>query len=384
MLRLFYFFSGGGGGFLVPFMTLFYRSQNLSGTEIGWISTISAICAMLAAPVWMRLSGQGERRRRALQWMHLAGLITIVAVSQQHTFVWLAVLVGLFELAVVGIQPASDTMTVKILESTTKAGFGSVRVWASLGWAIMAVVGGVIIQRTSYLSGFLAYAGTLGLAVLILFGIRAERVDDGTLPEKTIEKRKNWKDSLASLRTPIFWGLALALVVQWATQIGVQTFEPVYLKHLGAPDTIIGVAGGMGATIELGGMFLADRLTRRKGAGRVVSYSFIIYALGVILVLVAPSVTTILIERAINGIAFSFFTVGVVNYINVNTKPGETATVMALITITLRSLVGIIASPLNGMAFDVLGPYWLYAIALGGYLMAFVVFQLTTKRQAHA
>jgi MFS family permease len=115
-----------------------------------------------------------------------------------------------------------------------------------------------------------------------------------------------------------------------------------------------------------------------------ISYSFIFYALGVVLVLAAPSVVTILLERAINGIAFSFFTVGVVNYINSNTRPEETAPVMALITITLRSLVGIIASPLNGMAFDAFGAYWLYAIALGGYLLAFVVFQIFKRRSRYA
>ena len=388
MLRLFYFFSGGGGGFLVPFITLFYRSQNLSGTEIGWISTISSICAMLAAPVWMRVSGRGERRRRALQWMHLAGLITILMVSQLHSFVWLAVMMGLFELAVVGIQPAGDTMTVQILENTSRAGFGSIRVWASLGWAIMSLAAGIVIQRTSYLSGFVGYAATLALSVLILFRIRAERIEEETTeeelkkPTSTIGKRLT--ASLAPLRSPLFWGLTLALVIQWTTQNGVQTFEPVYLKQLGAPATIIGVAGAMGATIELGGMFLADRLSRRHGAGKIVSYSFLIYGVGVVLVLAAPSVVTILMERAINGIAFSFFAVGVVNYINKNTRPGETATVMALITITVRSLVGIIASPLNGMAFDAFGAYWLYAIALGGYLLAFVVFQLATRRQVHS
>lgn len=379
LLRLFYFFSGGGGGFLIPFMTLFYRSHQLSGTEIGWISTISSVFAMLGAPLWMRISGQGDRRRRALQWMHLAGMIFILAVSQQRAFLWMALLVSLFNLAVVGIQPASDTMTVKILESTTRAGFGSVRVWASLGWAIMAVVGGALIQKTGYFSGFLAYAGTLGLAVLVLTGIRAEKTGENAVTAAK-QERKSLMSALAPLRSPIFWGLSLALGIEWATQIGVSTFEPVYLKQLGATDTIVGIAGAMGAVIELGGMFMADRLTRRRGARVVVLYSYLFYALGVTLVLAAPSVTTILIERAINGIAFSLFTVGVVNYINVNTKPGETATVMALITVTLRSLVGIVASPLNGMAFDAFGAYWLYVIALGGYLVAFGIFQVTTRK----
>jgi len=140
-LRLFYFFSGGGGGFIVPFMTLFYRSRYLSGTQIGWIGTIGAVCSMLAAPLWMRISGQGGRRRKALQWMHLAGLIAIAVVSQMTIFAWLAVAMGLFEIAVVGIQPASDTMTVRILEENPRQALAASacgRRWAGQSWQLAA------------------------------------------------------------------------------------------------------------------------------------------------------------------------------------------------------------------------------------------------------
>jgi len=248
----------------------------------------------------------------------------------------------------------------------------------------MAISGGILIQHTSYLAGFIAYMASLTVSILLLFGVRTEKIETKTVPVIRRGFGRRLAASLAPLRSPVFWGLTLALVIQWATQVGVQTFEPVYLKQLNATGMIIGLAGGMGAVIELGGMLLADRLSRRLGAGRIVAFSFLVYALGVVLVLAVPSIAAILVERAINGIAFSLFTVGVVNYININTKPDETATVMALITITVRSLVGIVASPLSGKAFDLFGAYWLYAIALGGYVLAFIVFSLTTRQKTSA
>jgi PPP family 3-phenylpropionic acid transporter len=377
LLRLFYFVNGGGGGFLIPFLSLFYRAKGLSGTEIGLIGTVGAICSMMSAPIAARWIGVGEKLRRALQWMMLGSLVTVLLLSQQNTFLGLAIVLGLFEFAVAGIEPASDTMTIQILTRISKSGFGSIRVWASLGWAMMALAGGWIIQRMGFLSGFLAYAFTFGITIFILMWIHP--YDHTATDNPAAVKPADRKALFKTIKNPAILGFILALMISWMTRGGLYTFEPLYLKHLGATETIIGFASTLGASVELAGMLLADRLVRRYGSGNVFSMSFIIYGVGMFLVLVFPSVLTILVFHAIGGIAFSLLTVGMVMYINDNTLPRDTATVMALVTVTLHSLMGIIASPLSGLAFDAFGAYWLYMIALAGQILAFVIFHLIAK-----
>jgi PPP family 3-phenylpropionic acid transporter len=332
---------------------------------------------MISAPFAMRWSGSGIKLRNALQWMLLGGIVTLLLLSQQHTFVGLAIALGMFELVVAGIDPASDTMTVKILTNITKVGFGSVRVWASLGWAIMALAGGLLIEHQGFLSVFIASIITLGVTILILTRIRPYE-NPGADTEATREPSTH-KGLVMIIKKPAILGLTLALMISWMTRDGLYTFEPIYLKQLGATESVIGFASTLGATVELAGMFLADRLVRRYGSGIVFSMSFIIYAIGMVLVLLFPSVLIILVFHAIGGIAFSLLTVGMVMYINDNTLPYETATIMALVTVTLHSLMGIISSPLSGIAFDAFGVYWLYLIALGGQILAFVFFRLITR-----
>ncbi len=374
LLRLFYFAGGGGGGFLIPFLSLFYRTKGLSGTEIGLIGTVGAISSMISAPITSRWIGSGEKLRRALQWLLLGSMVAVLLLSQQNSFLGLAIVLGLFDLVVAGIEPASDTMTVQILKRITKSGFGSIRVWASLGWALMALTGGWIIQRTGFLSGFLAYAFTFGIGILILVWIHPY---DTTLTDKPTSRGLNDRKAIfRTIKKPAILGFILALMISWMTRGGLYTFEPLYLKQLGATETMIGFASTLGASVELAGMLLADRLVRRYGSGNVFSMSFIIYAFGMFMVLVFPSVITILIFHAIGGIAFSLLTVGMVMYISDNTLPRDTATIMALVTVTLHSLMAIISSPLSGLAFDAVGAYWLYLIALGGQIVAFVIFRL--------
>jgi predicted MFS family arabinose efflux permease len=120
-------------------------------------------------------------------------------------------------------------------------------------------------------------------------------------------------------------------------------------------------------------MLLADRMVRRYGSKRVLSVSFLIYAACMALVLIFPTVFTILLVHAICGISFSFLAVSAVVFITKSTQPQETATAMALVNVTLHSLANVLGAPLSGIAFDAFGAYWLYAIALGGYLLAWVV-----------
>jgi predicted MFS family arabinose efflux permease len=114
-------------------------------------------------------------------------------------------------------------------------------------------------------------------------------------------------------------------------------------------------------------------MVRRYGSKRVLSVSFLIYAACMALVLIFPTVFTILLVHAICGISFSFLAVSAVVFITKSTRPQETATAMALVNVTLHSLANVLGAPLSGIAFDAFGAYWLYAIALGGYLLAWVV-----------
>ncbi len=81
--------------------------------------------------------------------------------------------------------------------------------------------------------------------------------------------------------------------------------------------------------------------------------------------------------RFIGGTSFSLYTVAFVGLISGRTPSSETGTVLALFTVTLGGGVNIIASPLAGALFDAIGPRWLYALSLAGYLAAFSALWLT-------
>lgn len=144
-LRVYYLLLGVGGGFLSPFVTLFYRQQGLSGTQIGLLATSAGLATLLAAPLWGHLSDAAARPRRWLQAELIASSLCLLLLSQQKAFIPIVVFVVLNALVNAGSSPTSDALALTVLNQV-RSGFGSVRLFASLGWAAAALVSGWLIE----------------------------------------------------------------------------------------------------------------------------------------------------------------------------------------------------------------------------------------------
>ncbi len=373
-IRLYYFIFTGAGGFIIPFLNLFYRRQGLSGTQIGLLATIGAITALIIAPFWGRWSDRITDPRRLLQGAFVGSAVVYLLISQQNAFVWLAVLACFNGFLGSGMDPLSDAMTLAMIKDVPKTGFGSIRLWGSLGWAVVVLAAGWLIEQTGVLAGFIGYAVMIVLTAAVLGWLNYHK----TKPETKDRLQSVATGEMLKLVTQdrALIGLAIAIGISWLTRSGLYQFQAIYLDQLGAGEALIGLGSTLGALVELPAMLWADRLIRQRGSHQLVGFTFLVYAFMNVCVLAFPAVPTIIAMSAVGGIAFSFYNVGLVVFIGERAPLGQTATTLALYTSTLRGLIVIAAGPLAGAIFDAVGAYWLYAVALGGSIISWLVFRL--------
>jgi hypothetical protein len=93
-----------------------------------------------------------------------------------------------------------------------RAGFGSVRLWGSLGWAVTALVGGWLIEQTGLFTMFAGYAlsGFAGIALLALLRIPRWGKQPDRAEATPAHGPRNTLRVLIGDRTQL--GLALALL----------------------------------------------------------------------------------------------------------------------------------------------------------------------------
>jgi PPP family 3-phenylpropionic acid transporter len=258
-----------------------------------------------------------------------------------------------------------------------KSGFGSVRLWGSLGWAAVTPVAGLLIERLGLYVPFAGYAAMLVAAVFVLFFVRGSakpKVIAQSVPGVPVRQMIS---TLARNRTMI--GMALAFTVVWIATMGRSTFETLYMTRLGASTGIIGIASTVSALFEVPTMLRADRLVRRHGSSRILRISMLAQAISFLPVVLFPSIASFFILRIMASIAMSLNVTAYYSYLVESAPVGQGGTVISLFDVTLRNGISLLAAPLAGYLFDLLGAYWLYPIGLGGCLLAWLILEMLAR-----
>jgi PPP family 3-phenylpropionic acid transporter len=254
-------------------------------------------------------------------------------------------------------------------------GYGSVRVWASVGWIIMVLTSGWMIERKGFEAAFLGVSLMWLAGALVTLFIQSRYFRS---PNLVGRPKSNVRTALKHiLHDRTLLGYAIAVFFIGFLNNGVLQFENVFLAELGASKQLISVAGTLSAIVEIPFMIYADRYVRRRGAHPVLLLAVTMTLFQRAAVLLFPSIATIMIVRFIGGTAFSFLTIASVFLISSRTHQSETGTVLAIYTVTLSGLVSVMAAPVSGVLFDMIGTRWLYAFSVAGYAIGLLSLWLT-------
>ena len=376
LTRAYYFLFLGGSGFIAPFLNLFYVRVGLSGTEIGIVTALTSVAALIAAPVWANASRTFRHPRALLQIALVATAIIYLILGWQSAFMWIALVAAVRGLVSASVSPMSDSLALAVT-GASKTGFGSVRVWASGGWIIAVLISGWLIESAGFGVSFAGVVVVTLVGALLLAPISANYFSTPRARGRASSVRAVIQGLLAN-RTML--GVAAMLIAVSMGNSGVNQFETVYLSQLGAREGLLGIASTLSAVVEIPFMLLADRFVRRYSAHRLLLAAMWMTGAVRALVLFVPSIEAIFIERAVGGIAFSFYTVALTEFIGAQARTEERGTVLALYTVTLANLVAILSAPLAGIAFDTFGARWLYAIAIAGYALGWLALNFTRTK----
>ncbi len=364
--RVYYFTFMGGWGFILPFLNLFYISLGFSGTQIGLISSVSAVIGMVVSPFWVSEIKKHPQARRILQVTLVLGGFGYFAIGMQSLYILILLIVVLQALIASGIMPLSDSMAVMVA-SESGNGYGSVRAWASLGWIVSLLSSGWLVARFGFIAAFSGVFLMWCFGALAVFFIQPRFFSATPQIDQPKPRLRDTLHTVFQDRTLL--GFAIAVVFIGFLNSGVLQFENVFLSQLGASKQLISVAGILSAIVELPFMIYADRIEKRVGANRLLLIAVILIFMQRLVVFFLPSIATIMIVRFIGGVSFSFYTISFIGLISSRTQPHERGTVLALFTVTLAGMVNIVAYPASGAFFDLFGALWLYPLSALGYLI---------------
>ena len=362
--RCYHLVMNGGVGALAAFTGLFMDRRGLSASQIGLVIAMGSIVSLLSAPTIVRLFSESETPLRVLKICILAVIAATLAFSFQSTFLGIAVFHCLRTMFNSNFYTTADMITLKAIAGSD-VGYGSVRVWGSIGWAPVVLVTGYLIELTDV--RITAYLSA-GFALVSIFVLGRFRFDGGFRRDKTVTTRRSYLSGVTELfRDRAVLILTVIITLSGVANAGVLNFEILFFDRLGASDTLIGILGMVSAVVEVPWMIATDRLIRRYGAVRVLIAAQLIYASMRLIVILSPTIPVVLIARALTGIGLSFNAIGYVSMINERFDMAKAGGALVVLTVTIPTLITILFTPVFGMLMDRFGGMILYYVSFAGF-----------------
>jgi PPP family 3-phenylpropionic acid transporter len=364
-----------------PYRVLYYQSLSFTGAQIGLLAGIAPLVTLVTLPL---VTGLADRTRQHRQINTLSLLVVIAGVAaypyiKSFTLLFLVtILISTFFSAVVAFANSASMAML----GDHKDRFSRIRLGGTLGFGLVAVLAGSLVENHGLKIGFWAGAAIFTLSLLVSQKLEYDDEaagkavsDNNTADEEASgeEAESGWHGIGALLKNPhfiLFLLIGLSGGISFAT---LHTFLFPYMQSLGARESIMGLSLTIGTFAEIPILFFAGYFIKRYTPYRLILFSLVMTGLRFLLLAFLPTPGLILFIQLLNGFNYPLLTVAGVTYADDHAPRGFRATAQGLFNAAVSGVGTAIGGFTGGLLFDTLGPrrmYLVFAVFLAAVLAA--------------
>lgn len=303
-----------------PFVVPYYQKLGLSGAQIGLLVGLCPLITLLCAPLGTGLADATGRHRLVMSLGLLAGSASLSALPLAGTFAHVALLVVLFTVSMSPVLGLATSATMFMLGDDREA-YGRVRLGGTIGYGLVAMGGGMLVQRYGLRLAFWSWAAML-LATL-------------AVSQKLVHARPAGRHALGgSVRALLGnrrWLLFLAVAFAGGlASVPTSSYFYPYMTTLGARESVMGIALSVGVIVEIPVLFYGDRLVGRLGSYGLLMLSLAVYGARLVAFAACGTVALALLVQLSNGLAYPAMSLAGALYAEEHAPAGMSATAQGL------------------------------------------------------
>lgn len=226
---------------LLPLLPIYFKQIGYTPQDIGLFMMVGPFVSVFAQPLWGYISDRFQTLKKLVLVLWLLTIASSVGLFYAHGFAPTLAFVLLMYFFMLPSTPLLDSLSIK---STKEAGvsYGSIRLWGSLGFALVAVISGFALDS---LGGILnikyMYWAIWILPLALLFFLKDEKSRGPRLALGALAQ-------LAQNR-PFLWFLLLVFLLSVPHRMNDALFG-IYLSDLHAEDWLVSLAWAISAVSE--------------------------------------------------------------------------------------------------------------------------------------
>ncbi|MBN1247422.1 MAG: MFS transporter [Anaerolineae bacterium] len=361
--KSFYACFYAAGAFLAPYLALYYSDLGLSGGQIGVLRGIAPLVSVVAAPAWGAFADLTRRHKLVRSVAILGTWLAVLGLALGRRYAELFIAAFLFAIFGAPITSLVDNAVLAVL-GRDRARYGQQRLWGAVGWGIGGWISGFLIERYGLTWSFAGYLVLMAFTGLLALGIPSaagetehpKGVGEGRASAPTPKRPASFLADLRRLASNGAWVAFLFASLIGCLYLGVETsYLFLYLRDLGADESLMGTALALMTLAEVPVWFLAPRMLDRWGARGLLAIALGAGTVQALIYSVLPAPWVALPVQLLHGLAFSAMWTAGVAYAADIAPPGTEATALGVHAAVQMGLGRALAAYVGGILLTTIG-----------------------------
>lgn len=341
---LFYGFSYMCNLVYSSFISIYLNSVGFNKTNIGVLTSLAPIVAILGQPLWGTLSDRAKNKNTILITLLLGSAVTILFYRTSTNFFYLSFIITAFTFFQTSINPMTDALTLEYIQ-ISKWKFGRIRLAGTIGYSIMAIFAGMLLKKTIDKMFILYFMLSI---ITLFFAFLLPNVKGHQTKERRTFIWSLFKDK--KLLTYMIFALMIQITLGFYN-----TFFSIYYEQLGASRTLIGWAFFISAISEVPFLLFAHVILKKIQTHHALLFAGIAAALRWVLLGFATNNYLVLLTQFLHGLVYIVISVSMATYINKSVPNELKASGQALNALFGTGIARVIGSLLGGFLSDIFG-----------------------------
>ncbi|MFC0471831.1 MFS transporter [Halalkalibacter kiskunsagensis] len=361
-LMAYLFFTHSTITIINGYFPVFFKSQGLTGSQVGLLMAIGPSATIIAQPMWGYLSD----KYKTIKKMIILALVGVCLTATTFMFVnsYIGYLVMMFILFFfVSPTTALGDSLVQKTSIQQNVSFGRIRLWGSLGFAITSLVVGYVLTWIGV--EHILYPLLLMAVIGLVMAFSIKDVPGTNKPVTVLDALKLTTNSSLML----FLLFVIFISVSHRTN---DIYLGLYVVELGGPEAMIGWAWFIGVAAEALVFATTAYWYKKWSPLSFVIFAGVLYVFRWMLMGFAWSPWFILPIQISHGLTFGVFYIAAFQIVNKLTPEHLQATGHVLFITVIFGVAGIIGSLLGGYIIELTSIATLYFLISGSALLGTV------------
>ncbi len=334
----------------IPFLPVFLKGQGLTTSEVGLIIGAGGFVTIIAQPLWGTISDKTKTLRKVMLLLIFMTAVSGFFLFNMSSFWGLIIVAMLVYFFLMPLDPLTESLNYTMTEATGTS-YGSVRTYGALGYAVLALIVGYVMEWFGMNSISILFVLLGAICFILLWKLPDAPTSSAPVTIDGLKKILKNKEMI------------LFLILIFISSIPARmndTFLGIHINALGGNTSLVGIAFFISAGTEII-VFALSYIWLRKGKELlIITIAIFFYALRFFLSGLVESPVKLAMIQLLQMVTFPIFYTAAIQYLYQIVPREWRATGQTVLALLFFGISGIISSSVGGFIYNAYGGHVFY------------------------